>query len=93
MLDVANGLYSIHKSKVIHLDLKSQNVLVNEHGRCKIADLGLGRLLSKNDTLNQAVAGTVAYMSPEQLLSSGRIGFKSDIWAFGVCLWEVGSFL
>ena len=70
--------------------MKSANCLISETGRVKISDLGLGRFLTGDQTQATAGnAGTFCYMSPEQI--DGRCGFSSDIYAFGVILWEVKS--
>ena len=69
LLDVAKGLYCLHQNKICHRDIKSPNILINEHGRCKISDLGLGRLLTGEDTAATAV-GSWNWMAAEMM--SGR---------------------
>ena len=86
MLNVASTLFSLHKSKIVHLDLKSMDILIASDGRINIADLFLGKMvigittcLSEKD---------IPYMAPE--VFRGRGGLASDVWAFGTILWEVG---
>ena len=82
------GLAAIHAKGVVHRDLKPENVLVTRDGRLVIMDLGLAlhgehtRLTSEG-----AVAGSVPYMSPEQI--EGRsLSATSDVWSLGVIAYE-----
>lgn len=96
------GLEAIHAAGVLHLDLKPENVIVPEDGerggRLKIVDLGLGKATTRLmeelylsvslASRNPAVAGTLAYMSPEQ--RRGRaLDVRSDLFAFGILLHEL----
>ena len=89
--DVAEEMRFIHCSNVIHLDLKSSNVLLDEEGRAKICDFGTSKLLSVDITHATTVGvETPAWSSPEALLG-GDDGIRpsSDVYSFGVILWEV----
>lgn len=92
------GLQAIHDAGVLHLDLKPENVIVQPGGGVKIVDLGLGRATTRFmeevylsvSLVSRAppVAGTLAYMSPEQ--RKGReLGPRSDLFAFGILLHEL----
>ena len=89
--DVAEGMRFLHRSIVIHLDLKSSNVLLDEEGRAKICDFESSKLLSDNMTHATTVGvETPAWSSPEALLG-GDDGIRPsrDVYSFGVILWEV----
>jgi tRNA A-37 threonylcarbamoyl transferase component Bud32 len=91
-LGVTAGVAAAHDRDVVHRDLKPGNVLFDAAGAVKVADFGLAlRLVNgENPTASDfRVAGTAAYMSPEQ--ADGKIkevGRRSDVWAVGVILYE-----
>ncbi len=83
--DIAEGLEAAHRQEILHLDLKPDNVLVTEDGRCRLIDFGMGWLLSTPVSQRyRMIGGTWQYMSPEQ--RSGRIQDWSpatDIFGMG----------
>jgi len=88
-LEVARGLEEIHARGLVHRDLKPSNLLLGRGGEVKIADFGIaldpkGRALTRTGFS----VGTPPYMSPEQLLGA-RLDFRSDLFAFGVLLYEM----
>jgi Tol biopolymer transport system component len=100
---MAEGLEAAHERGIAHRDLKPANVKVTTEGDVKILDFGLakafeedtpGGIDSDSPTLTRAATqagvllGTAAYMSPEQARGQ-RADRRSDIWAFGVVLWEM----
>jgi serine/threonine protein kinase len=79
----------------MHGDLKPQNVLLKTAAAdrrgyvCKLADFGLSRMLQETEThVNTGSYGTVTHAAPE-LLSEGRLTKSSDVFAFGMLLWEL----
>ncbi len=95
LLDAARGLEYLHSCNIMHGDLKPQNVLLKTAGNdrrgfvCKLGDFGLSRMLPETQThVNTGSYGTVTHASPE-LLTDGRLTKASDVFAFGILLWEL----
>jgi serine/threonine protein kinase len=78
------GLAYVHRAKLMHLDFKPDNVLVDRDGRVRVTDFGLARMVGTRD---KRIAGTPAYMAPEQRIS-GRIDARADQYAFCASLRE-----
>ncbi|KAL8138692.1 hypothetical protein V2J09_004693 [Rumex salicifolius] len=95
-LDAARGLEYIHehtKTHYVHRDIKSSNILLDGAFRAKISDFGLSKLVGTAgdaETSATRVVGTYGYLAPEYL-SEGRASSKSDIYAYGVVLFEIIS--
>ncbi|KAL9644369.1 hypothetical protein ABK040_005827 [Willaertia magna] len=87
------ALHFIHSRKVLHRDLKSQNIFLSENGNVKLGDFGIARVFDSStgrtcEHLAQTTIGTPLYMSPEQCNGS-KYSYKSDIWSLGVILYEM----
>jgi serine/threonine protein kinase len=98
---IADGLAAAHRAGIIHRDLKPANIVVNDQGELKILDFGLANLVEREEpdawapTLTVpveaaagTVAGTVAYMSPEQA-EGQTVDERSDIFSLGAVLYEM----
>ncbi|WIA11808.1 hypothetical protein OEZ85_011900 [Tetradesmus obliquus] len=95
LLDTASGLGYLHSIGVVHGDLKSANVLLKGASRdlrgfsCKIADFGLSRVLDMDAThISTRTYGTIVYM-PSELLLTGRMTTATDVYSFGLMMWEL----
>lgn len=84
--DAAKGIAYLHSRKVIHRDLKSQNLLVNNKWVCKVADFGISTV--KSHTRTMTCIGTPVYMAPE-VISKSKYSEKADVYSFGIFLVEL----
>jgi serine/threonine protein kinase len=90
--DVLNALEVIHGSNIIHRDLKPANIMIEkETGRAVLIDFGIARDVVDGAklTTNGALLGSPGYMAPEQFVDSSETNFATDIYAFGVVLFEM----
>ncbi|CCH54966.1 hypothetical protein BN8_04191 [Fibrisoma limi BUZ 3] len=80
---------------VVHRDIKPSNIIIEPDGNPKILDFGISRISTFESTLTdpKLQMGSVAYMSPEQIVNPAAVDWRSDIYSLGVTLWEmfVGS--
>ncbi len=88
---LAPALDAAHSKGVVHRDLKPGNILYDQYGNSFLSDFGIARLhQSSNPTLTgDAILGTPAYMSPEQVQGQNDIDGRSDIYSLGVILYQV----
>jgi eukaryotic-like serine/threonine-protein kinase len=94
MARVCDAVNHAHQHGIIHRDLKPGNILVDETGQPKILDFGVARLMDSEAQTFQTdvgqIAGTLAYMSPEQAQGDPlAIDIRSDVYALGVILYEL----
>lgn len=85
------ALEKAHAVGVIHRDIKPRNVMLTRDGTVKVTDFGLAKDVSGDSsaTVTQAVAGTLLYMSPEQVRASPTLDARSDLFALGLTAYEM----
>jgi eukaryotic-like serine/threonine-protein kinase len=95
MIQVCEAVHHAHQRGIIHRDLKPGNILVEENGQIKILDFGLARATDSDAQASRQtdvgqLLGTLAYMSPEQVLADPlAVDTRSDVYALGVILYEL----
>ena len=83
---VCRGLHYAHSQDIIHCDLKPGNIMIKEDGTAKVMDFGVAKKAMEGNTGARTVAGTPAYMAPEQ--QKGFMRKQSDVYSLALCLYE-----
>lgn len=94
--DVAAGLSFLHKRNVIHRDIKSLNLFLDQELNAKIGDYGLATIKTYSDNTTAAVGskknvGTISWKAPELFKKGGVCSSASDVYSYGMLLWEIAS--
>jgi serine/threonine protein kinase len=87
-LELLAAVQYAHDHHVVHRDIKSQNIMLDEHGRAKVTDFGIARAGDPSMTEVGAVLGTAQYLSPEQAKGQPA-DERSDLYSVGVVLYEM----
>lgn len=92
-MDAITGLQYLHQIGIIHRDLKSLNVLIDEYDRAQLADFGLSKVRTETESQSKfQVEGTIQFLAPELLHGFGaEYDCKTDIYAYGMMLWELAT--
>lgn len=91
VVEVAKGLAHLHKMKIIHYNLKSSNILIDNSDEAKVGDFGLARLLPMVDRyiLSSKIQSALGYMAPEFAYKTVKITEKCDVYGFGILVLEI----
>ena len=88
-IEIGRGLAAAHARKLVHRDVKPQNVLIDPEGRARVTDFGIARSLEAHGlTATGRVLGTTDYVSPEQAMGED-VDERSDVYSLGICLYEM----
>ena len=85
---LVQALHYLHSHRIIHRDMKPQNVLIGSHGTVKLCDFGFARAMSAHTIVLTSIKGTPLYMSPE-LVQEKPYDHTADLWSLGVILYEL----
>ena len=90
-IQIARALSKAHEAGLVHRDIKPSNILLDENSQPKVTDFGLALLDDGNASLTGegALAGTPAYISPEQILTPHEVDGRADVYSLGVVLYQM----
>jgi len=89
-VQLSSALFYLHERRIMHRDMKPQNVLVSSNGIIKLADFGFAKTLSASSVLLTSIKGTPLYMAPE-IYQDRRYDPSADLWGLGVMLFELAT--
>lgn len=87
-MQIAKALEHAHSRGIIHRDIKPHNIMILKDGSVKVADFGIARIVSAQNTLTREALGSVHYISPEQA-KGGRVDNRTDLYSLGVVMYQM----
>jgi serine/threonine protein kinase len=95
---LASGLEYLHSKRILHRDISPENILIDERGRVKLTDVGVGKFIAPGDTFHEVgdKVGQIRYVAPEiherGIKLTKKELYKTDGWSLGVVMMELCSF-
>lgn len=94
--EVAEGIHYLHVNNCIHRDVAARNCLIGSDGSVKVSDFGLSRIVSKDGIykttmIDRKQVAPIKWAAPEVISRKSSFVLASDVWAFGILLWEIFS--
>ena len=90
-MESAAGISYLHRMGIIHGDIKASNILVSNDAHALICDFGLAHSESEETSVGLQGMGTIPWQSPELIKEETGKTFASDVWAFGMSIYEVSQ--
>ena len=87
-VQICLAIKHVHDRKVLHRDIKGQNIFLMKNGMIKLGDFGISKVLTSTIDKARTMVGTPYYLSPE-IVEGKPYNFKSDVWSLGVLLYEL----
>lgn len=87
-IQLTQALHVLHSNRIIHRDMKPQNILIGSKQQIKLCDFGFARAISRDSSLLTSIKGTPLYMAPE-LVRQQPYNYTVDLWSLGVILYEL----
>jgi len=87
-MQIAKALEHAHSKGIVHRDIKPHNIMILKDGTIKVADFGIARIGTAQNTLTREALGSVHYISPEQA-KGARVDNRSDLYSLGVVMYEM----
>ena len=87
-IQICLALNHVHSKRIIHRDIKAQNIFLTKNGIVKLGDFGISKSLTCSFELARTVIGTPYYLSPE-IVKNSPYSFKTDVWCLGVLLYQM----
>lgn len=87
-MQIAKALDHAHSRGIVHRDIKPHNIMILKDGSIKVADFGIARVASAQNTLTREALGSVHYISPEQA-KGARVDNRSDLYSLGIVMYEM----